>query len=194
MSNDPLRKSVIRQHMIQCRAEMDLKKQTEANQAIQKLVLEHWNNDWKTILMYVNRSDEVATVPIILAFLESDKKLCVPAFDHVLNRYYPSELRDFEKEMESGKFGILEPKSSVRRPVSINEMDVVFLPAVAFDRQGHRLGYGYGYFDQLCRGTRATKIGLAYESQIVNHIPAHEDDVQMDLIITEKEVIQCPKR
>lgn len=192
MSSDPLRKSALRQHMIQRRAEMDLGKQTEANQAIQKLVLQHWNKDWKTTLMYVNRSDEVATVPLILALIKGGKSLCVPAFDRKLNRYYPSELKDFEAEMESGKFGILEPKPSARRPVPISQVDVIFLPGVAFDRQGHRLGYGHGYFDQICRTARATKVALTYESQIVDHIPLNEGDVRVDLMITEKEVIQCP--
>lgn len=188
-----LKKNAIRQRMIQQRAAMDPEEHARANHAIQAAILRCWREEWRTVLVYVNRADEVATVPLILERIERGTRLCVPAFDRGLNRYYPSELRDFETELESGGFGILEPKPSARRPAPIQELDAIFLPCLACDRQGNRLGYGYGYFDRICRSARAIKIGLAYEFQIVDAIPMHDGDVPLDMIVTEKEVIECPR-
>lgn len=58
------------------------------------------------------------------------------------------------------------------------------VPAVAYDRRGNRLGRGKGFYDRLLGSTRATKIGVAYEFQIVDEIPTEPHDVPMDIIIS----------
>lgn len=195
MSSSPSKiKNILRQRMIQKRLVFSAEERTNANQSIHQKVLKSWNENWKTILIYINQADEVATVPLILEFLERGKRLCVPSFDRVSKQYYPSELKEFESEIESGLMGILEPKAALCRPVEREELDVVFLPGLAFDINGNRIGYGYGYFDKICHSIRAFKIGLAYQFQIVEQIVPHTNDVAMGMIITEEKVIQCQKK
>ncbi len=194
MPPDPQRKSVIRQQMIQARSGLDKSDRAKANLAIQNHIHKHWDDSWQTILIYANLADEAATIPLILEMLGSGKRICVPSFDPVLKNYFPSELKDFENEMQSGRMGILEPMPSAQRPVPTSDLDVIFLPGVAFDREGNRVGYGYGYFDRISHATRAVKIGLAYHFQLVDAVPAHDNDVPVNLIITDKEVISCPKQ
>lgn len=194
MTDDPLRKSVIRHRMTQTRTALAPDERMKANRVIQDEVHKHWNERWRTVLIYVNLADEVATVPLLLELMETGKRLCVPAFDAAAKTYYPSELKDFGTEMASGHMGILEPLPAARRPVRPDELDVIFVPGLAFDRLGNRVGYGYGYFDRITRDTRAVKIGLAYHFQLAPTVPAHENDVPVDCIITEKEFIQCPTR
>ena len=67
----------------------------------------------------------------------------------------------------------------------IGEMDLVLAPGVAFDREGNRLGYGKGYFDRLLKDCACPKVGLAYEMQMVDHVPEHQGDVPMDKVVTE---------
>ena len=175
------------------RGKLDAEDRAKANLAIQKQILAQILPEWKMILMFVGMRDEVATAPLFPELLKNGKRMCVPVFDRSLKLYYPSELKNFELDLEPGWFGILEPKPAERRPVAPAELDAVFLPGLAFDRQGNRLGYGRGYFDRLCRGTRAYKIALAYQFQIVDRVEATPSDVPVHMIITEKEVVECPK-
>jgi 5-formyltetrahydrofolate cyclo-ligase len=186
-------KIVVRKRMLQIRSAFNPEEKAKADQAIHGLLLRPWNVRWNTVLMYVNQPEEVATVPIMLELLERRKTICVPAFDSKLKTYIASQVHDFENDLETGRFGILEPKSSALRPVSLSEVDVVFVPGLAFDRDGNRLGYGYGYFDNMCRKTTGVKVGLAYHFQVVERIMPHSEDVAVDQVITEKGVIECRK-
>lgn len=187
-------RNLMRQRMLKFRGELSVEDRRGANSKIHRSVLELWKPEWNTALLYVNKPDEVASTPLILELLTTGKRICIPAFDRGLNRYYPSEIKDFSTEVETGHYGILEPRADVCRPLSQNDLDVVFLPGIAFDRSGNRLGYGYGYFDRICAALKAVKIGLAYHFQIVDQIKVHAADVPMDGIITENEVIQCQNR
>ena len=71
--------------------------------------------------------------------------------------------------------------------------DLVLTPGVGFDRLGHRLGRGRGYYDRAFRAVlaKAVRVGLAYETQMVAHIPSDPNDESMDYLVTEKQLIQC---
>ena len=76
------------------------------------------------------------------------------------------------------------------KPVAAAEIDAILVPAAAFDRRGHRIGYGGGYYDRfLPRATRAVKIGVAFAVQIVEALPEEGHDRAVDAICTEKERI-----
>jgi 5-formyltetrahydrofolate cyclo-ligase len=63
---------------------------------------------------------------------------------------------------------------------------------LAFDRRGHRLGYGAGYYDRfLAKHPRITRIGLAFSCQQISSVPSDENDIRMDFIITENEILDC---
>ena len=74
-------------------------------------------------------------------------------------------------------------------------IDLMILPGLAFDRQGHRLGYGGGYYDEAAGVLRAAGrgflVGVAYDFQIVDHCPAGAGDVGVDCVVTEREVVRC---
>lgn len=183
----------LRQRILQHRAAMLPEDRAKADQSIQKIVLKNWNPDWKSVLIYVHQPSEVATIPLILSLLKRNIEVCVPAFDVLSNRYFPSILTDFETEMEIGRFDILEPKKSAQRPKPFETLHAALIPGIAFDPLGNRLGYGYGYFDEICRKLNATKIGLAYHFQMVDRLEPHLRDVPMDDIITEKGIEKCLK-
>jgi len=179
--------------MLRLRTSLAPEARMKANRTIQSLISKHWEPGWKTVLIYVGKSDEVGTISLIKKLIRNGKTVCVPAFNERQNSYFPSRLKNFDEEMEPGRFGILEPKPLKRRAVSVKKMDAIFVPGLAFDRIGNRLGYGRGYFDRLCRSTKAIKIGLAYDFQLVNRLIPHSNDVSMDFIITESGVIECRK-
>ena len=99
---------------------------------------------------------------------------------------------DFESLVPFGKFGIPEPMELMK--VSYKSIDAVIVPGVAFDKNGYRIGFGFGHYDKFLKKTpHAVKIGLAFEFQIVDSVPKEEHDVPVDFIITEKRVIDCKK-
>ena len=71
--------------------------------------------------------------------------------------------------------------------------DILLVPLAAFDRAGHRIGYGAGYYDMTIAALRAGKpvnaIGLAFAAQEIPHVPATERDARLDLVLTERETI-----
>ena len=91
-----------------------------------------------------------------------------------------------ETKMERGAYGVPEPVTD--ELASIQDMDLVLAPGVAFDREGNRLGYGKGYFDRLLKDCACPKVGLAYEMQMVDHVPEHQGDIPMDKVVTEEKI------
>ncbi|MCX8008989.1 MAG: 5-formyltetrahydrofolate cyclo-ligase [Patescibacteria group bacterium] len=85
--------------------------------------------------------------------------------------------------MEQGKI-VLPPEAE-----DAKQSDCFIIPGIAFDRYGHRIGYGKGYYDRLLTGTRAPKIALAFHLQILPVVPHEPYDIVMDGIVTEKEII-----
>lgn len=91
-------------------------------------------------------------------------------------------------DMEKGAYGILEPKTV--RKADENNIDVILVPGLAFDRNGGRMGFGKGYYDRLLESSKAVKIGLCYDFQILEKIPTESHDVPMNFVITEKEILE----
>lgn len=86
-----------------------------------------------------------------------------------------------------GKFGILEPVPEKCRLTEKSDIDVVLVPAVGFDRLGHRLGYGAGFYDRWLTASSATKVGVAFFEQVLaGSFMSEPHDVPMDYIVTDK--------
>lgn len=93
-----------------------------------------------------------------------------------------------KESLKAGAFGILEPTETCQ-PVAENEIDLVIVPGVAFDRGRNRLGRGKGFYDRLLSTLDVPKIGICYDFQLKDAIPVEPFDRKMDLIETEKEII-----
>ena len=142
-----------------------------------------------TILSYVSSKDnEVDTKALIERLLARGKKVLVPATqaDHEM---IWCELYSLD-ELAPSTFGILEPRQECRRPAPPPDHAVVVVPGIAFARNGHRLGYGGGYFDRFLAGFKGFKIGLAYDCQVLERLPADELDVPLNMVVTETQTIR----
>ena len=89
-----------------------------------------------------------------------------------------------ETRLSLGSFQIEEPTGD--DTTDINDIELIIVPAVAYDRQGNRVGRGKGYYDRLLTGSKATKIGVGYDFQLIEEgIDTDPHDVRMDVVITE---------
>ena len=96
-------------------------------------------------------------------------------------------------EFSEGRFGILEPTGAIQLAIPDREALVVFVPGIAFDVFGNRLGWGKGYYDRLLKRDlgRAIVVALAYDFQIVEAVPAEEWDQKVAYLVTERSVVDC---
>lgn len=138
------------------------------------------------ILMYHSLPDEVFTHEF-LGKWGKRKHFYLPRVNGVNLEILPYE----ESRLELGSFHIEEPTGT--NTVDPSEIELVVVPAVAYDRRGNRLGRGKGFYDRFLKNTKATKVGVGYEFQLVDEVPTEPHDVAMDIIITENSTIIVKK-
>ena len=141
----------------------------------------------QTICTFISAFKEPDTVEIIKELWEQDKKIVVPITDIESSTLSLSYINSMD-DMKKGAYGILEPKTV--RKADENNIDVILVPGLAFDSNGGRMGFGKGYYDRLLESSKAVKIGLCYDFQILEKIPTESHDVPMNFVITEKEILE----
>ncbi|MBI5192237.1 MAG: 5-formyltetrahydrofolate cyclo-ligase [Nitrospirae bacterium] len=146
----------------------------------------------KVVHFYINTKSEVITEEAVRMAMTSGKDVVVPVIDKKHHRIFLSKLLDYEMELSITSHGIYEPLPDFHREVPVHEIQLMILPGVAFDLNGHRLGYGAGYYDKLLENEehRPLLVALAYELQIVEYIPVGSHDVKMDKIVTEERIVE----
>ena len=141
------------------------------------------------LMIYLSFGSEVRTDGILRWAWGNGKRIVVPRCRPEERRLTPCLLSGFS-ELETGHYGIREPKAEQVRAVPAEEIDAVLVPAVAFDRRGYRVGYGGGYYDRfLPKVPRAARIGAAFACQMVGRIPAGPHDIPVDRIATEEGIL-----
>jgi 5-formyltetrahydrofolate cyclo-ligase len=139
----------------------------------------------EAIFCYLSHNREVETHELVRGWLAAGKHIQVPSYHAERRRYEPSHIVDLERDLAPGKFGILEPRT---RRVPHRSAEVAIVPGVAFDAQGHRLGYGKGFYDEMLKHFAGVKIALAFDCQMQPAVPHSDNDVPMDVIVTESAV------
>lgn len=131
----------------------------------------------KSVGAYAPLPDEV---DITSAMTSPDRTFYIPAFDDNLGGY---RLARMGETFKRGRFGILEPVDPVF--AEKDEIDLILVPGIAFDKAGHRIGRGGGFYDQLLPLYNATRMGICFDFQYLETIPTESHDCMMDRIITE---------
>jgi 5-formyltetrahydrofolate cyclo-ligase len=137
---------------------------------------------------FMPMKSELNPLPLMRKLAAAGARLALPA---VAGRGKPLIMRAwaFGAPLAAGVWGIREPEPSA--PAVAPE--IVIVPLLAFDRSGHRIGYGAGYYDLTIAALRATQavvaIGVAFAAQEIVAVPATPHDAPLDLVLTEREVI-----
>jgi 5-formyltetrahydrofolate cyclo-ligase len=147
----------------------------------------------KNIMFYVSVNNEVDTHEIIKDLLsKKDKTIIIPYMIKNNPLMQLSELKNLN-ELEPKTFGILEPKKLYVREFNPDKLDLAVIPGIVFDKSGHRIGYGYGYFDRFLKTlkNKTKKIGLAFDFQVVDEVPKEGHDVPVDIVVSENFIRTC---
>lgn len=142
------------------------------------------------IMLYMPLGKEADTSSIINRAYVDGKKVIFPATDSDTGIITPI-YADRDAKFSKGAFSVMEPDCI--EIAEVGDIDLILVPGIAFDRSGHRIGFGKGCYDRLLSGYNGIKIGFCYSEQICENIPFDEFDVCMDYLITEDEIIKCSK-
>jgi 5-formyltetrahydrofolate cyclo-ligase len=141
-----------------------------------------------TVSGFMPLKGEISPLPLLKKLSEAGALLALPKIE---GRGKPLIMRawQFGAPLDRGQWGIREPKLDAPEI----DPDIVLVPLLAFDRAGHRIGYGAGYYDMTIARLRSIKpvtaIGIAFAAQEIPTVPATPRDARLDLVLTEHEVI-----
>ena len=140
---------------------------------LNKLFSMHEFRTAQTILFYASFNGEVDTFEMINRAKALGKKIGLPRIQKDTRELTPFGITNTTSDLEEGLYGIKEPTGGYHNALLLDEIDMVIVPGIAFDRRHNRLGRGKGYYDRFLRtiSSSVPTVGLAFDFQIVARIP-----------------------
>lgn len=188
-----IEKQKLRKKFLALRSKITSQDRKKASRKILKYLLSLQSMRSSNIVgLYASAGSEVETRSFIRELNRLKYQVCLPkvSANNSLKFYQVQSLKD----CSPGKFKIWEPKESCPF-VGIKNIDVMLVPGIVFDLQGHRLGYGKGYYDRLLKKIpEACRVGLSYQRNIVDELPSEEHDCPVDYLISEGGVLVTQHR
>jgi 5-formyltetrahydrofolate cyclo-ligase len=180
----------LRKEIREARRTLSFDAQQRASQQIMPFLVTHPSViNAKNIAIFLNHDGEIGTQLFIKWCWENDKSVYLPVI-HPFSKHHLLFLKySSETKLIKNKYGILDPKLNVTTLIHPSQLDIIFTPLVAFDKQGNRIGMGGGYYDRLLQPFHTTKIGpypigLAHDCQLIAKVPIDSWDIPLPEIIT----------
>jgi len=136
---------------------------------------------------YLSLPSEVQTDDIIRACWKAGKQVCVPYFI-AEKRFYGMSRLDPDAPIKVKKWNLREPENP--QPMDAATLDLILVPALAFDTTGVRLGHGGGHYDRLLLNVTGYRLGLAFHEQVAEPLPREPHDEPVQAILTEQKLIE----
>ncbi|QJT10414.1 5-formyltetrahydrofolate cyclo-ligase [Oceanidesulfovibrio marinus] len=186
-------KDELRQRFRAMRASLPAEQSAAKSRRAQEHILDlrHWR-EAQTVLLYVGCRGETATDLLLQSAWQEQKTVLLP-------RCLPATPGEMElacvrsqHDLAPGLYSIPEPDPTTCSPVEPERVDLIVVPALAFDRRGFRLGQGGGYYDRLLVSqpyTKSLAIGLAFDFQVVRSLPVDGWDRPVAAVASDKELI-----
>ncbi len=193
-SHTKLQKDELRKFYKKLRDDID----EEIRKSFSKQICEKFINSnsfayYDTIFCYASKGAEVNVDLVATTALELNKRIAFPRIvsKGIMEFRYVTSLSD----LQEGTFGIKEPGTKCEIcSHEAKECSCVLVPALSFDKMGHRLGYGGGYYDRFLSDYSGSAIGISYSSGICDSLPFGKHDMCVDVLITEGGVISVEKK
>jgi 5-formyltetrahydrofolate cyclo-ligase len=150
------------------------------------------DEDWlnaKVIGITISKEPEVDTYQIIRKAWEAGKEVVIPKCNPKDKTLTFRKITEFS-QLESVFYGLLEPIIEQTMEVFPEDIDLLFVPGLAYTREGFRLGFGGGYYDRYLTNYNGNTLSLAFEFQVIPEFPIEKHDIPVSKIITNDEVIK----
>lgn len=135
------------------------------------------------VLLYVPLADELDLWPLAAELLRTGRQPALPRFNPQLRGYEAALIAQLERDLRPGRYGIPEPGPDCPA-IPLNQLDLLLIPGLCFDREGRRLGRGRGYYDRLLTLPHGPACGVAWDHQVRDRLPAGPEDQTVDCILT----------
>ena len=144
-----------------------------------------------TVMAYIPLPDELDIGPVLQAAWAQGKVVVMPRIIWAKHELRPIVTHNLDGDMMAGRHGLSEPAGS--EELSLGDIDLVIVPAVGFDRRGHRMGRGGGFYDRFLAQPqlRANTVGITFSQQIVEELPILSHDQAVQMIVTDSGVHYC---
>ena len=182
----------IRSRMKKMRMGLDVRRQQADSEAVFahiRLLPEYAGA--RCVMAYAACRGELPVERVLRDVLDSGRELAMPRCEApgVMTARRVESL----DQLVRGAYGVPEPEETCD-VIPPGEIDLILAPGTAFDRQGHRLGQGGGYYDRFLPQTRAAVMGICHDAALIERIPYLPHDCAVDAVITPSGVIRCRKR
>lgn len=139
------------------------------------------------LLIYVSNDEELDTRLLLSRALSEGRVVCCPRCIKGTNDMVFCLVRSLD-DLRPGSFGLLEPDAACEAE-NFTSASLCITPALAYDHQGYRIGYGRGYYDKFFGSFPGVKLGLCFEEFLLDDVFRDEHDVPVDVIMTEKNIV-----
>lgn len=139
-------------------------------------------------MIYMSFGTEIDTDPLIQKMLQDKKSVYLPV-TYREDRSMVAAKFISKDELIPGDFGILTHNKDNMNTLDKNNLDLIIVPGVGFDRRGYRIGHGGGYYDRFLEDLDADLISIIYDQQLIDKVPDEDHDVPVDILITPTQTI-----
>lgn len=145
----------------------------------------------RRVLVYLSMAGEAGTGALIERLLEAGVEVAGPKVDWDARTISPARITDALTDVVQGRLGVPEPAPHTVG-MALESIDVVLVPALAFDLRGFRLGRGAGFYDRLLadKGRRGLALGYGFEAQLAQRVPTEPHDARLDALATERRLLE----
>ncbi|WP_409297680.1 5-formyltetrahydrofolate cyclo-ligase [Peribacillus sp. SCS-26] len=164
--------------------------QHQSEEIRKRLFGENFWREARCIGITLSNFPEADTIEIIRKAWDTGKAVAVPKCIPDGRQLDFRLIRSFN-ELEMVFYGLQEPIPEVTNPVTAEDIDLMFVPGLAFDAGGYRLGYGGGYYDRILAGYSGLTVSLALDLQLLDSVPKEVHDIPVSRIITQGRMIVC---
>lgn len=140
----------------------------------------------RVVMLYLSTPEEVDTAPLALRCWQTNKQVVVPKVSWDQRRMLPVEITSLQTGLtNSTGLGIREPIAG--KPIPVDLIDLVIVPGLGFTPTGYRIGRGMGFYDRFLAQPDfvGRSCGLAFEEQLIDHLPVLDHDVPLNMLVTD---------
>lgn len=184
-------KKILRNKILSIRDSLNKnEKEIMDNEIFNKLKNTELYKNARNIFIYISFSNEINTINIIKKALEDKKDVFIPKIYKADRSMKAIKLNSFD-DLKKNSMGILEPIDDSKY-IEKENIDLIVVPGVVFDKDCNRIGYGGGYYDRYLKDIayKNNKVVLAYDLQVIDKIESEEHDIKVDYIITNSKIIK----
>jgi 5-formyltetrahydrofolate cyclo-ligase len=174
-----LNKKTLREELKKARQELSEQRRKEAAEELLTSFLPSLAS-YASVLSFASLSHEIDT-SLLNRFLADTGRLLFPGVVKTRLKIY--RILNLEKQLEVRAFGLFEPIPAKCKEVALNEIEIVLVPALGFDKFNHRIGYGKGFYDRfLASLTDCPTVGIGFKEQLVDTLPTTSTDFPLSRV------------